>query len=95
MPQTQSRVQERAGRGRYLVINLRAGVGDGLVVAMMSGGSHRHSHNLLFVPPKSTKSLVTSPPRGWASRATSAMDVRPLRSQQKGQKTNACEPKHL
>ena len=52
------------GRGRHLIISLRASVGDGLVVAVMSGGSHRHSHRLLLVPPKCTKSPVTSPPRG-------------------------------
>ena len=37
------------GRGRYFVSSLRAGVD---VVAMMSGGSHRHSYRLLLVPPK-------------------------------------------
>ena len=66
-----------AGRGRRksnafvnkswchkLEVSLRVSVSDGTVVAVMSGGSDRHSRSLLLVPPKSTKSLVAFPPRG-------------------------------
>ena len=68
-----------------------------LSVAVMGSGSHRHTHRLLLVPPKSTKSPVTSPPRGASNNMGVSCNIshgcRPLGSQQKGQKTNACEPK--
>ena len=66
---------------------------------MMSGGSHRHTYRVLLVPLKSTKSPVTSPPRGALHNTGVACNIshgcRPLGSQQKGQETKACEPKHL
>ena len=81
-----------AGRGRNLVISLRAGVGDGRVVTMVSGGSHRH-------PSKKHDVSWYVSPRGASHNMGVACNIspgcRPLGSQQKGQKTNTCEPKHL
>ena len=67
----------------------RAGVRDGPVVAVMSGGNHRHSHSLLFVPPKRTKSpCCVSATRNTpqASRATSAIDAARLSLRRKVRK---------